>query len=265
MNKENSQPNEKKHNYFYKITNLINGKYYYGIHSTNKIPNHDNYWGSGKAIKEAIKKHGKNNFKKEIIADYPTRKEVSEHEKMVVTFEIINLDECYNCRVGGDDFQRTTGRTCPEDFKQLMSNKFSGERNPFFGKRHLPETIDYLKTLGTLFKSGHIPWNKGKTKENDIRIQKHCEKYKGETHWLFGKKLSKERCAEISKNSLGRKQSVEIIRYRQLNSVDVRSCCIENVEYFSISEASRILNIPYSTILNRIKSATITWKNWNYK
>ena len=49
----------------YKIVNMLNQKFYIGVHKTNN-PN-DGYFGSGKAIKEAIKLHGKENFKKEII------------------------------------------------------------------------------------------------------------------------------------------------------------------------------------------------------
>ena len=55
----------KIHNIVYKIINLINGKYYYGIHSTENI--FDGYMGSGKTIVNAIKKYGVENFTKEII------------------------------------------------------------------------------------------------------------------------------------------------------------------------------------------------------
>ena len=48
----------------YKITNTINGKIYIGKYQGN---NFNNYWGSGKILKNAYKKYGRENFTKEII------------------------------------------------------------------------------------------------------------------------------------------------------------------------------------------------------
>lgn len=41
----------KKYHYFYKITNTINNKYYYGVHSTDNL--NDGYMGSGTVIRMA--------------------------------------------------------------------------------------------------------------------------------------------------------------------------------------------------------------------
>jgi group I intron endonuclease len=53
--------------YVYKVINEINGKYYIG--SSKLSPNENkSYYGSGKAINDALKKYGKSNFTKVILA-----------------------------------------------------------------------------------------------------------------------------------------------------------------------------------------------------
>jgi len=84
---------------FYKTTNLIDGKFYYGVHSTDDI--NDNYLGSGTRLRWAIKKHGKENFKKEILAVFDTKEEAFFVEKKLVTRELIEDNNCYNVTNGG--------------------------------------------------------------------------------------------------------------------------------------------------------------------
>ena len=50
--------------YVYQITNLINNKKYIGKHSGEL---NDSYLGSGENVKNAIKKYGKENFRKDIL------------------------------------------------------------------------------------------------------------------------------------------------------------------------------------------------------
>lgn len=87
------------YHYFYKITNNINGHFYYGAHSTNNL--NDNYFGSGIKLKDAIKKYGKENFTKEILKYFNTREELSEYEFNIVNEELIKSKECYNICPGG--------------------------------------------------------------------------------------------------------------------------------------------------------------------
>ena len=84
----------------YKTTNLISGKYYIGCHQTNLL--NDGYIGSGKYLKRAIKKYGKNNFHFEILYFAKDKEEMFSLEKQIVTKELINDNFCYNLKLGGE-------------------------------------------------------------------------------------------------------------------------------------------------------------------
>lgn len=90
---------EKKYNYFYKITNKLNGHYYYGVHCTNDID--DGYMGSGKRLHYAYDKYGIENFSKEILEYFDTKEEAFQYEYDHITEEMITSDECYNLQGGG--------------------------------------------------------------------------------------------------------------------------------------------------------------------
>lgn len=89
----------KIYHYFYKITNKVNGKFYYGIHSTDDIDN--GYMGSGKRLNRAIKKYGIENFTKEIVKFFDTLQELSDYESLIVNDEMVSEEMCYNLVKGG--------------------------------------------------------------------------------------------------------------------------------------------------------------------
>ena len=84
--------------YTYKITNKLNGKYYIGIHRGYI---NDSYMGSGKLIKNAIKKYGKENFTKEIIKIHASIEEAWKYEKFLVDEYEVQNDMSYNIMIGG--------------------------------------------------------------------------------------------------------------------------------------------------------------------
>ncbi len=88
-----------KHFIIYKITNLINNRYYIGRHATSNI--NDGYMGSGKAIKNAIAKYGIENFKKEIIATTNTAESLWELEREIVNESVVQDPKSYNMTYGG--------------------------------------------------------------------------------------------------------------------------------------------------------------------
>jgi hypothetical protein len=106
----------KKYHYLYKTTNLINGKIYLGIHSTNNL--NDGYIGNGiyspkKALRDfkrkektapfvnAVVKYGYDNFKREIINFFNSREELIKAEEEFVNEEWIKSENNYNVAKGG--------------------------------------------------------------------------------------------------------------------------------------------------------------------
>ena len=83
----------------YKTINVVNKKYYIGKHSTDDV--NDGYMGSGVVLNRAIKKYGKENFKREIIFIFNDEKIALAKEKEMVTHTFCRLDETYNLKEGG--------------------------------------------------------------------------------------------------------------------------------------------------------------------
>jgi hypothetical protein len=103
----------------FKTTNTKNGKIYIGKHQTNII--NDDYFGSGSALKSAVKKWGRSAFIKEILFVFDNEESMNAKEKELVTEEFVSRKDTYNRGVGG-------------------------EGGPHFkGKRHSPETIEKIK------------------------------------------------------------------------------------------------------------------------
>ena len=117
----------------YKTTNLINGKIYIGQDSKNN----PDYLGSGTIIKRAIKKYGKENFKKEILEICTTKQEMDEKEKFWIK-KLNSIKNGYNISEGGDG---CLGCKQSDETKQKRREKNIGEKNPMFGVRLSEETL----------------------------------------------------------------------------------------------------------------------------
>jgi len=91
---------EKKYHFIYKTTNLLSGKYYIGMHSTDNL--NDGYMGSGKRLRYSINKYGKQNHKVEILEFFDSRDELKKREREIVNLNEIAKEECMNLVVGGE-------------------------------------------------------------------------------------------------------------------------------------------------------------------
>ena len=174
----------KKYHFIYKTTNLLNNKYYVGMHSTSNLK--DGYLGSGKRLRYSIRKYGESNFKLEILEFFSTREELIKRERELVNEDLIKDFNCLNLKPGGSggwcnlDHQKRATKGANKrrlellvinlEFKQKYSQKCrernikqyeEGTRKRDFqydwtGKKHKPESIQKMKKV----KEGH---GKGET------------------------------------------------------------------------------------------------------
>lgn len=109
----------------YKITNNLNGKIYIGKHQT--LDANDSYYGSGNAIKAAIKKHGKENFTKEILFIFQTEEEMNNKEKELITEEFVLREDTYNLGVGGEGGAHFKGKKHSEETIEKIKNAWKDD------------------------------------------------------------------------------------------------------------------------------------------
>ena len=91
---------QKKYHFIYRTTNLINNKFYVGMHSTNNLE--DGYFGSGKRLGYSIRKYGLENHEFEILEFLPSREELKKREAEAVNEELLADPLCMNLKFGGE-------------------------------------------------------------------------------------------------------------------------------------------------------------------
>lgn len=137
----------------YKTTNLINGRWYIGVHKRRYKK--DSYIGSGDLIREAIKKYGKSNFVNEILFTYDTATEAYDKERELVTEDVIKDKMSYNIKLGGEGGWERHNNTNKVIVKDADGNKLKVDKDD-------PRYIS-----GEL-----VSWNKGITQNKDTNAKR---------------------------------------------------------------------------------------------
>jgi group I intron endonuclease len=200
----------------YKTINLINRKIYIG----KDVKNKKSYYGSGNLLKSAIKKYGKENFKKEIIEKCSNNEELCEREKYwIKKLDATNHEIGYNISKGG------IGGIPDLKVAEITKNKISASlKNRKFSKEHREKLSKASK-------------GKPKSKEHREKLSKAVKKlfaegWEGSTK---GKKHSKEACKKISLSLIGTARAN-------------KSITIDGVKYLSIKEAAEKTGMSFYSI-----------------
>lgn len=145
----------KYHGYIYETTNIINGKKYIG--QSTIWHRKETYLGSGKLFKSALKKYGKNNFKKQYLAYCKTQKELDKTEQLFIK---IYKPE-YNIALGGN------GKGSISDvMKKKIGNSLKG----------------FKHSADTLIKMSESKKGIKHTKEHIEKLKKNHVGFKGKKH-----------------------------------------------------------------------------------
>ena len=108
----------------YLVTNLINGKKYLG----KDVRNRKHYLGSGTVLRKAIKKYGRDNFKKEIIEEHNDENKLKEREEYWLLFyDAANNINFYN-RINKSN-GAPKGRKITQKTRNKISKSLSGDNN----------------------------------------------------------------------------------------------------------------------------------------
>jgi len=175
----------------YKTTNLVNGKQYIGMDSKNN----PNYLGSGSYLKRAIKKYGKQNFKKEILETCSSHVELIQREEYWLNYyDAGNNPIFYNAHNHSYGSPKLS-----EDVIEKIRIANSGVNHSHYGKPKSEETKRKIANANR----GRIPSEETRKKLSDAgrkRIQSEetrkklseiRKSFNGKTG-MYGKKHSEE-------------------------------------------------------------------------
>lgn len=273
---------EKQH-YLYVTENLINGKKYVGQHITrcNNLDAmyQDGYLGSGVLLINAIKKYGRDNFSKKIIAVYSTQKEVDRAEIAFIKSQRVleNKGKWYN-RAAGGQFGRSDKHS--DLMSQIMSNpdvqiriKESKIKNgvlkseeekeiqKLYGMRiHLINTI---RRINNIKKREYFKSEEGRKFLSQYRYYFLKDKLKAHNEWQrteLGKAAMKEALRDVNRKEYWSRKARINAAKNKLNRVSLKYfhliCLNNNILPGEVSDKfpSKYGNGKYKTIENLSKA-----------
>jgi group I intron endonuclease len=197
--------------FIYKTTNLKNGLIYIGRYSGER----KSYIGSGKVIRNAIKKYGRENFIREIIEDNIIDNDILNEREIywIAFYDSANPKIGYNLAKGG---KGVVGFSRSEETKRKLSEINKGENNPNFGKPR-PDDVknkisesekgsknhNFGKVTSEETKQKISNANKGR-KHTEDELEKMSQSNMGEKNHNFGKTMPDDVKQKISVSNMGK-------------------------------------------------------------
>lgn len=274
---------EKKYK-VYKHT-FPNGKFYIGITSKVRI---EERWGDngkyykGQFVYRAIKKYGWDNIKHEILFEDLTKDQAEQKEiELIALYESNKSNKGYNIQNGGNtqgtiavstrekisrvrkEYIKNNGSNWKENFQSEDAQKKRKQKlSEYYKNNVVSEETRQKISIAVKGKTGHNWTEEEKERARKRYInrefteewrRKISESKKGSKNAMYGKKMSEEHKRKIAEGVSKGSHKKPIV-------------CIENdITYISLSEASRQLNIPSSSIYKVCKGERNSTHNLHFK
>lgn len=166
------------------------GKKYIGLTCQNP----ESRWANGYGYKgnsyfdRAIQKYGWDAFEHTIVAQGLTQQEACRMETELITqYNTIDRDKGYNMTLGG---LGCVGYHHTENAKTKLRDRFTGEKNPFYGKTHSDTTIQKLSEKAKCRPSSMRGKHHSEESKQKLREKRLAGDYSGAKHPLYGKRGS---------------------------------------------------------------------------
>lgn len=230
------------------------GKVYIGI--TNKQPPEKRWYSNGSGYKRqllfwrAIQKYGWENFQHEILFENLTKEIACQKEiELIKIYDSTNPDKGYNCSSGGEN--SLSGVQWTDIMKNNRSKLYTGEGNPFYGKKHSEESKEKMSQ----YHKGQEAPNKGKS-PSDETLQLWSKQRKGK---VYGVKRPKTNEEKIKSSNAHNFQKKPIILMDENENIIA--------EYDSISQASKLTGVDVGSISGYCRGVhkPINGQIWRYK
>ena len=238
----------------YRIRNKINGKCYYGSSKNiekrwqrhkNQLKNNNH----NPLLQRAWNKYGESNFIFEVVEECKLSILLETEQKYLDTLPEYNIGLTAS---GGDNLSKNPNKTdiikrITESIKKRYDSMTENEKKE---KHSQPLENNPNWKGGSSFKYCECGKRIGYGNKSCLE----CRDKSGKNNPFFGKQHSIETKKKISEKRIGTyngKQNIPII--------------IDNIEYCSLGEASKILTIPIVTIRWRVLSKNKKFQNYKYK
>jgi group I intron endonuclease len=240
--------------YVYIITNKVNNKKYIGLSINKNESFRDTYYGSGKLIKQAILKYGKDNFIKEIMKEFDNEDDCRNYERLLIkNYNAVDDPMFYNLAPGGYG-GASKGHIVTEETREKIRLSNSGE-NHYFVKME-PEMKKKFSDRMSILKTG-VSQSTETLEKRSKSVKENWDSRSIEERKEIANKISKSSMGKEIKSKTREKLSKINARLTKEDVIKIHN--LSKVENLTYSEIGKIYSINESSVWGIVNKVSYKW------